>query len=74
MCPGLFACGECAAGLHGANRLGGNSLSDLIVFGTLAGQGAAAYVSSLGTDPALNNSQAEKIIRDTVAISQSRYR
>ena len=38
--PGLFACGECAAGLHGANRLGGNSLSDLIVFGKLAGDGA----------------------------------
>jgi len=41
--PGLFACGECAAGLHGANRLGGNSLSDLIVFGKLAGVGAADY-------------------------------
>ena len=39
--PGLFACGECAAGLHGANRLGGNSLSDLIVFGKLAGTGAS---------------------------------
>ncbi|PRQ05573.1 fumarate reductase/succinate dehydrogenase flavoprotein subunit [Enhygromyxa salina] len=46
--PGLFACGECAAGLHGANRLGGNSLSDLIVFGALAGQGAKAYVDQLG--------------------------
>jgi len=42
--PGLFACGECAAGLHGANRLGGNSLSDLIVFGKLAGEGAAQYL------------------------------
>jgi succinate dehydrogenase / fumarate reductase flavoprotein subunit len=42
--PGLFAAGECAAGLHGANRLGGNSLSDLLVFGKLAGDGAAAYV------------------------------
>jgi len=42
--PGLFACGECAAGLHGANRLGGNSLSDLIVFGRLAGIGAKAYL------------------------------
>ncbi len=42
--PGLFACGECAAGLHGANRLGGNSLSDLLVFGRLAGVGAAEYI------------------------------
>ena len=41
--PGLFAAGECAAGLHGANRLGGNSLSDLLVFGQRAGQHAAAY-------------------------------
>ena len=41
--PGLFACGECAAGLHGANRLGGNSLSDLLVFGKLAGEHASKY-------------------------------
>ncbi len=41
--PGLFAAGECAAGLHGANRLGGNSLSDLLVFGRRAGLSAAAY-------------------------------
>ena len=43
--PGLFAAGECAAGLHGANRLGGNSLSDLLVFGRRAGLSAAAYAS-----------------------------
>jgi len=42
--PGLFAAGECAAGLHGANRLGGNSLSDLLVFGKRAGEYAAQYV------------------------------
>src|SRR5438874_11083593 len=41
--PGLFAAGECAAGLHGANRLGGNSLSDLLVFGKRAGEAAAAF-------------------------------
>ncbi|HEX2251622.1 MAG TPA: fumarate reductase/succinate dehydrogenase flavoprotein subunit [Gemmatimonadales bacterium] len=41
--PGLYAAGECAAGLHGANRLGGNSLSDLLVFGKRAGDFAAAF-------------------------------
>ena len=41
--PGLFAAGECAGGLHGANRLGGNSLSDLLVFGKRAGEHAAAF-------------------------------
>src|ERR1044071_4962548 len=41
--PGLFACGECAAGINGANRLGGNSLSDLVVFGQRAGQFAAIF-------------------------------
>jgi succinate dehydrogenase / fumarate reductase flavoprotein subunit len=41
--PGLFAAGECAAGLHGANRLGGNSLSDLLVFGQRAGDFAARF-------------------------------
>ena len=43
--PGLFAAGECAAGLHGANRLGGNSLSDLLVFGKRAGEFAADYAA-----------------------------
>jgi succinate dehydrogenase / fumarate reductase, flavoprotein subunit len=43
--PGLFAAGECAAGLHGANRLGGNSLSDLLVFGQRAGAHAARFAS-----------------------------
>jgi succinate dehydrogenase / fumarate reductase flavoprotein subunit len=46
--PGLFACGEAAGGMHGSNRLGGNSLSDLLVFGRRAGDGAAAYVRGLG--------------------------
>ena len=46
--PGLFAAGECAAGLHGANRLGGNSLSDLLVFGKRAGEHAAAFARGHG--------------------------
>jgi len=53
--PGLFAAGECAAGLHGANRLGGNSLSDLLVFGRRAGRYAARFASENaagGIDPA----------------------
>src|SRR3954470_17312498 len=48
--PGLFAAGEVAGGMHGSNRLGGNSLSDLLVFGRRAGAGAAAYVGLLGTE------------------------
>ena len=47
--PGLFAAGECAAGLHGANRLGGNSLSDLIVFGKRAGEHAAKFAKENGS-------------------------
>ena len=47
--PGLFAAGEAAAGLHGANRLGGNSLSDLLVFGKLAGEHAARYASEVSS-------------------------
>ncbi|HWU21359.1 MAG TPA: FAD-binding protein, partial [Nocardioides sp.] len=43
--PGLFAVGECSGGMHGSNRLGGNSLSDLIVFGKRAGDSAAAYAA-----------------------------
>ncbi len=46
--PGLFAAGECAAGLHGANRLGGNSLSDLLVFGKRAGEHAAEFARKHG--------------------------
>lgn len=54
--PGLFAAGECAAGLHGANRLGGNSLSDLLVFGKRAGEYAAKYVKET---PAANVSEKQ---------------
>ena len=50
--PGLFAAGECSGGMHGSNRLGGNSLSDLLVFGRRAGAGAAQYVAGLTSRPA----------------------
>ena len=49
--PGLFAAGEVAGGMHGSNRLGGNSLSDLLVFGRRAGMGAAAYVKQTTATP-----------------------
>ncbi|WP_156758286.1 fumarate reductase/succinate dehydrogenase flavoprotein subunit [Actinokineospora pegani] len=49
--PGLFAAGECSGGMHGSNRLGGNSLSDLLVFGRRAGLGAASYVEGLASRP-----------------------
>jgi succinate dehydrogenase / fumarate reductase flavoprotein subunit len=52
--PGLFAAGEVAAGLHGANRLGGNSLSDLLVFGRRAGQYAAEYAKKISGRSAAN--------------------
>jgi succinate dehydrogenase / fumarate reductase, flavoprotein subunit len=52
--PGLFAAGEVAGGMHGANRLGGNSLSDLLVFGQRAGAGAAAHAATIRDDPYMN--------------------
>ncbi|MDZ4754818.1 MAG: fumarate reductase/succinate dehydrogenase flavoprotein subunit [Phycisphaerae bacterium] len=57
--PGLFATGEAAAGLHGANRLGGNSLSDLVVFGKIAGEQAAAFAKSHGAAQ-INPQQVEE--------------
>ena len=56
--PGLFAAGECGAGLHGANRLGGNSLSDLLVFGKRAGQYAASFAKE-NSRGAINSQEVE---------------
>lgn len=53
--PGLFAAGECSGGMHGSNRLGGNSLSDLLVFGRRAGLGAADYVRALSSRPTIGD-------------------
>jgi succinate dehydrogenase / fumarate reductase flavoprotein subunit len=64
--PGLFAAGEAAAGLHGANRLGGNSLSDLLVFGRRAGAGAAAYAKGASM-PQVSADEIEGEIRDLLA-------
>ncbi|WP_046300946.1 fumarate reductase/succinate dehydrogenase flavoprotein subunit [Mycobacterium sp. UM_Kg27] len=57
--PGLFAAGECSGGMHGSNRLGGNSLSDLLVFGRRAGLGAAQYVQGLNTRPSVTPAALE---------------
>ena len=64
--PGLFAAGECAAGLHGANRLGGNSLSDLLVFGKRAGEFAAQYAKS-NSAAKVNPADIEKAAKAALA-------
>src|SRR5262249_51722661 len=64
--PGLFAAGECAAGINGANRLGGNSLSDLLVFGKRAGEFAAKFANenSLGK---IDKEKVESVAREALA-------
>ncbi|MBV8896193.1 MAG: fumarate reductase/succinate dehydrogenase flavoprotein subunit, partial [Acidobacteriaceae bacterium] len=64
--PGLFAAGECAAGLHGANRLGGNSLSDLLVFGKRAGEYAASFAKE-NRSAKLDAERVRSIAHDAVA-------
>ncbi len=69
--PGLFACGEAGAGMHGANRLGGNSLSDLIVFGQLAGEGAYNYTTALSGSPKVSDQHvSDAIIRATECLNR----
>src|SRR6185295_8882908 len=61
---GLFGAGECTGGMHGANRLGGNSLSDLLVFGRRAGQGAAEYAKGLTSTPNTSETVVQSIATD----------
>ena len=64
--PGLFAAGECGAGLHGANRLGGNSLSDLLVFGMRAGKYATEFAGRQST-PRVDAQQADAVVQAALA-------
>ncbi len=64
---GLYAAGEAATGLHGANRLGGNSLSDLIVFGKIAGEHAATSAKEIKEFREIPESEIQEIIDDTLA-------
>ncbi len=71
--PGLFAAGEVAGGMHGSNRLGGNSLSDLLVFGRRAGTGAVEYVAGLGNSrPAVNDADVQRAVDWSLALFEER--
>src|SRR5256885_7025216 len=63
---GLYAAGEAAAGLHGANRLGGNSLSDLVVFGRRAGEAAAKYAAK-AQSPKIDDAEVAAAERELLA-------
>ena len=65
--PGLYAAGEAATGLHGANRLGGNSLSDLITFGKRAGQYAAEAAASMEGYSEIDQDEIDQVIEQTLA-------
>ena len=65
--PGLFAAGECTGGMNGANRLGGNSLSDLIVFGRRAGMGAAEFAKRNGALPGIDDEEVARHARRAMA-------
>ncbi|ACU69682.1 fumarate reductase/succinate dehydrogenase flavoprotein domain protein [Catenulispora acidiphila DSM 44928] len=67
--PGLYAAGECSGGMHGSNRLGGNSLSDLLVFGRRAGLHAAEYVDGLGASgaPAVAQADVDAAVEEALA-------
>src|SRR6476469_9468166 len=67
--PGLFAVGEVSGGMHGSNRLGGNSLSDLLVFGRRSGLGAAEYVSALAEPDRPSVSEASLDAAAAVAVA-----
>ena len=64
--PGLFAAGEVGAGLHGANRLGGNSLSDLLVFGKRAGENAALHAKKISAQPQIDETQVETTVKESL--------
>jgi succinate dehydrogenase / fumarate reductase flavoprotein subunit len=65
--PGLFAAGEVAGGLHGSNRLGGNSLSDLLVFGRRAGAGAVEYAKREAGEPRVSTEDVENCVTELLA-------